>query len=1011
MSRSHPWLVLLLIALAALPAYAQQPYLDPGLRKLLRSETRDALARAQRLDANAQGREQPPAGISLATPTGEPLVDVFVKLRSPAGLDELRAAGAEIGTAIGNFVAARIPLAALDALSRSPSFEGFEASRRIKVSHDSSMRAIKADRVRHWNGSAWAGTAGHGVIVGIYDTGIDFFHEDFRDASGKTRILAIWDQTTGRICTQADIQAAIDGNPAACPQRDLNGHGTHVTGTAAGDGSATGTRGTALQYAGVAPAADLIVVKGGNDSFSEHGIFQGVAWIAEQARALGKPAVVNLSLGGDHGAHDGTGYLEQMLDSLSGPGFIVVVAAGNSGANNNTTAPDPDRLLIHGVAHPATTPSATFTFAIPAHVPNVGSCNDSTVIGLWYEAADRLEITVSRPDGSSLTAGPGEHRENDSPTGRIEIDNGSGGVKPENGAYEARITISDCGASGSPASGTWTLRVEALTAASGKPYHLWIYTSEHGNASAYGQVGFDNAYLVGTPGSAKRVITVGAFVSRHCWPTVDRSSPTGQYCWAAREQLGDIAVFSSGGPTRDGRLKPEIAAPGRTIVSALSRHANDAPIQLIAPDSVHVAFQGTSMAAPHVTGAIALMLQYAPNLTPEEVKAHLAATAVQDAFTRHAYTGEPDGVPNNQWGYGKLDVEALIRAVASTAEIVAIRLTPQTDTLPVGASVQFQAVAVTAAGGMIPGVVVDWASSDTAVAQVSPGGLVTARALGSATITASTGTVSAAAPIQVVSPATLLVRADPVPPPASVLSQKGTRLTLLRVGLRVDGHEAVDVRTLGFDVRGADPQARLLVIADANRDGKPGPQEQTLGSATAALRPDTATRVEVAFDSLRVAAHDSAQILVTLELSGATPNQAVFQATLVPEATHSVGVRSAAQDRLEHVVGAPVAVQTTVLRPGEIFTLSENPVRSGRPLIFNFSERPRVAAVYTLGGRRVVDLLTRMSSDTRVAWDLTNDEGSPIAPGVYLAVFDVAGTVIREKLFIVRPAVASGGQE
>lgn len=1010
MSRSYPWLVLLLIALAPLPADAQQPYLDPSLRKLLRPETRDALARAQRLDPNAQGREQAQAGINLATPTGEPLVDVLVKLRNPAGLDELRAAGAEIGTVIGNFVAARVPLAALDALSRSPSFEGFEASRRIKVSHDSSMRAIKADRVRHWNGSTWAGTTGHGVIVGIYDTGIDFFHEDFRDADGKTRILALWDQRAGRICTQADIQAAIDGNPAACPQRDLNGHGTHVAGTAAGDGSATGRNGTARQYAGVAPAADLIVVKGGDDSFSESRIIQGVAWIADQARALGKPAVVNLSLGGDYGAHDGTGYVEQMLDALSGPGFIVVVAAGNSGANNNTTPPDAAPLLIHGMADPAATPSASFTFTIPAHVPNAGSCNDSTVIGLWYEAADRLEITVSRPDGSSLTAGHGEHRESDSPTGRIEIDNGSGGVNPENSAYEALITISDCGASGSPASGTWTLRVEAVTAASGKPYHLWIYTSQHGNTSAYGQVGFDNAYLVGPPGSAKRVITVGAFVSRLCWPTVDRSSPTGQYCWAAREQLGDIAFFSSGGPTRDGRLKPEIAAPGRTIVSALSRDAS-APIQLIAPDSVHVALQGTSMAAPHVTGAIALMLQHAPNLTPEEVKAHLAATAVQDAFTRHAYTGEPDGVPNNQWGYGKLDVEALIRAVASTDEIVAIRLTPQTDTLPVGASVQFQATAVNAAGGTIPGVVIDWASSDTAVAQVSPGGLVTARALGSATITASAGTVSAAAPIQVVPPATLLVRADPVPPPASVLSQKGTRLTLLRVGLRVDGHEAVDLHTLGFDVRGADPQARLLVIDDANRDGNAGPQERTVGSATAALQPDTATRVEVSFDSLRVAAHDSAQILVTLELSGATPNQTVFQAALVPEASHSVGVRSNAQDRLEHMVGAPSTVQTTVLRPGEIFTLSENPVRSGRPLIFNFSERPRVAAVYTLGGRRVVDLLARMSSDNRVAWDLTNDEGSPIAPGVYLAVFDVAGTVIREKLFIVRPAVASGGQE
>src|SRR5690606_11473477 len=118
-----------------------------------------------------------------------------------------------------------------------------EAARVVPVSHDTSMRAVRADGLREWTGGDWGGRAGHGVIVGIYDTGLDYLHGDFRDAAGRTRLLGLWDQTAsgggllppagfgyGEYCPPASLE---DGT---CGQRNLHGHGTHVAGTAAGNG-------------------------------------------------------------------------------------------------------------------------------------------------------------------------------------------------------------------------------------------------------------------------------------------------------------------------------------------------------------------------------------------------------------------------------------------------------------------------------------------------------------------------------------------------------------------------------------------------------------------------------------------------------------------------------------------------------------------------------------------------------------------------------------------------------
>jgi minor extracellular serine protease Vpr len=349
-------LLLPLILAAASRSYAQSAYVDPSLKALLEPQVQAALRRAASI-----GIADPLApGVALrkTNPLDVTRVSLFAKIRDSAALEELKSAGATVGSRVGDIVTAEVPLDKIQSLFDSPHFEVFEASHTVSVSTDTSMRVIGADLVRRVSNGSWTGTAGSGVLIGVYDTGLDFTHDDFRDTAGMTRVLALWDQTDGtgtapagfsygRLCSRSEIQQSIQApNAAACPQRDRSGHGTHVAGIAASDGAT---------YSGVAPLADLLIVKGGDGTFSESSIVDGLVWLEQQARALNRPIAVNVSIGGQAGPHDGTRLYELIVDQLSRNGFVVVFSAGNDGINNNDknrdgTEPSRTTRYFHGHA-------------------------------------------------------------------------------------------------------------------------------------------------------------------------------------------------------------------------------------------------------------------------------------------------------------------------------------------------------------------------------------------------------------------------------------------------------------------------------------------------------------------------------------------------------------------------------------------------------------------------------------------------------------------------------------
>src|SRR6184192_1663460 len=261
----------------------------------------------------------------------EPL---YVAVKFMGSVSALKSAGLEIAEIAGDFAYGKTNVAGLVALDRDPQVISVEKQRRHRIHLDDSVPELKADQVWSRSGDNFTGYTGKDVIVGIIDTGIDFRHAAFQHADGTTRIHKIWDQTLtaqggetvpgpinraslldtpgtpialgyGVEYDAGQIKAAIENSAAGIKARhiDEGGHGTHVTGIAAGDGSQSGGCHLAYHYVGVATDATLIVVRMWGLSKSDAKTsptntsvtLDAFRYILNEAQKLGKPVVINFS--------------------------------------------------------------------------------------------------------------------------------------------------------------------------------------------------------------------------------------------------------------------------------------------------------------------------------------------------------------------------------------------------------------------------------------------------------------------------------------------------------------------------------------------------------------------------------------------------------------------------------------------------------------------------------------------------------------------------------------------
>ena len=656
---------------AAAPAAAQEVRVDARLRFHARF---GAAPTAAAVTADA-------ARAAAVAGTPDTHVRAVVRIRA-AGRAALERHGARIRAVMGDVVTATLPLAALPALVAERDIVFIEAAAwldapRPVASADAGIRDSAAtddaglDILRQRTGDAFDGATGAGVIVGIYDSGLDLSHPDFRDAAGDTRVLYAWDQAEAgsgpgvvgeSVFDYGTECAAVQIDAGACPMRDRNGHGTHVAGIAAGDGSAAAGGAEPYRFIGAAPAADLIVVKGGDTGYTSDRLLDGVAYIFERAAQLGRPAVVNLSVGTQQGPHDGSTVFERALENMLGSGRIIVVAAGNQGNNVNET-PAFVRQSLHAMGNVSTGTQA-HELVVPGYEARAGMVNDAAVLELWYDGDDDLVVGVRAPSGELVARlEPGDSVIALSPEGAVFIDNAGQGRDPNNGDRMALISIFDADAEQPPVPGAWRIEVERVGGAGSGDYHLWLVGTNLNTTLELAtlQLGTTNTHLVALPGTAARLITVGAHVTRHTWLGPDGSVQV----YPFREALGDLAHFSSPGPRRDGVLKPDLTAPGKVVVAARSR---DAGLWSPLPGFVdvggeHAVLFGTSMATPYAVAVVALLLQFAPGLTPEEARTLLVETATADAFTARSFSVLPGGVPNVHWGYGKLNATAAVHTL------------------------------------------------------------------------------------------------------------------------------------------------------------------------------------------------------------------------------------------------------------------------------------------------------------------------------------------------------------
>jgi subtilisin family serine protease len=613
-----------------------------------------------------------------------PVIGLLVKTHGDR--TELESYGAQVGGNLGDIYSLQLPLANLNDLANGNNVVSLEPSIKFDLTLDQSRVDTRANEVHQANYSTsppvYNGYSGEGVLVVAIDTGIDWEHGDFiKDADGTSRIVCLWDQTItpwlsnnesgpldfpyGVEYTRVEINDEIDGSPTNLVRSiDTYGHGTHVMGIIAGDGSATGDPDNypAYTYTGMAPGADILVVK--SDLYSSQ-IVDGIDYAFKKAEELNKPVVINLSLGSQFGAHDGSSLFEEAINQATGYGRSIVVSAGNEGSDG-VHAP-----FLHAEGTVSTGDTITIPFIVPEYTPNYGGGNDIIAFNLWYQGLDDMRIEVVSPNGDTLYADKGRSRENRYlDDGAISIDNASDGPDINNGDNSCTILIWDYYSADTPVSGEWQINISGTDIQEGGHFDAWMFISQTGieEASFRADVA-SNEELVGMPGTVQNVITVAAHSTRTNWPD-DLGNPipiTGAV-------QNDLAFFSSPGPTRDdpgyvtGMAKPDISAPGFGIISALSSDAYYIGLDYQTVDGEHAVMWGTSMSAPHVAGTVALLFEKNPTLSSAEVKSVLLDNARSDAFT--------GAVPNDEWGYGKLDAYEAIQDVLS-AENPDLNITPE----------------------------------------------------------------------------------------------------------------------------------------------------------------------------------------------------------------------------------------------------------------------------------------------------------------------------------------------
>lgn len=600
---------------------------------------------------------------SAAKAENELRVCAFVQV-ADSNADVLTASGCRILAQWGDIFIADMPLSRIEGIAAGPSVCRIEAERGGSVTLDSMSIFTNATPVYEGEHLPQAFT-GRGVVMGIQDIGFDLTHPTFYSADGSTyRIKRLWDM----LSPQADGNAMYVGAEYAGEEALLahshshdgttQWHGTHTLGIAAGSGAGS-------RYKGMAPESDICLVSNavsGDEEYIDSADYYrythatdalGFKYIFDYAQSQGKPCVISFSEGSVQTLRDDDLLYYEALRRMTGKGRIIVSSAGNRGTMRNyvhkpqgrasagtfciaggtqfaaamqSDAPTTVRAILYNVGNASfTSPRVTTNGAnvvINLSTADVTAAADSCISDTLIADGKRWVFTAEAYPSSSGRGLLGMD---------ITVDG------PRYLGFNTPLSLELVGAESDA--------------------EMFCQSGEMRGDAANPEIDdAESSHNINSPASAPAVICVGGTACRPTYTNID--GDTISQWWGAS---GGRGTYSSVGPTFDGRMKPEVMAPGANIVSALNRAYNEQhPDELrqwtVAEQTFRgqrygwVSTGGTSMASPAVGGIIALWLQACPTLSPTDVLGVIARTSKP--------CGDYGPMPNNFCGYGMIDAYA-----------------------------------------------------------------------------------------------------------------------------------------------------------------------------------------------------------------------------------------------------------------------------------------------------------------------------------------------------------------